>query len=372
MAGGSDSAITIDLSNYSFASEPGPLALDELTDDELADLLDAVAEAEEEDAGYDDGDDELSDAELAAWVDSLDDDELAALEAEGDGEDPFSEFAATFSNHAASAQARAEAAAEPLARRSEDRVAQVFRHAAAGIYHGQQLDFASEQAAVELAMATGRGNCSAPDSYGRCSARFHELGCSADATAVELASGEPHRYSHGWVKLLGIGSATEAAARGAGMPLEASGLPPHQARVYRKMRSIGHPHERAMAFARRTGARAGAAAAAAGRALGAGEATRVFNQANIYGDPDDEDGPGYLVPASTVELASQLQLAVDWGLDSAPGSPDAAAYADLLRAPSQPVSAEDALMESMGLGAPQAEARPGYPGVSEIRQQLGI
>ena len=109
------------------------------------------------------------------------------------------------------------------------------------------------------------------------------------SAAVELAG--PKGYSHGWVKeALGLGSATEAAARGAGLPLEQPGLQPHQQRVYHKMRAIGHSHSRALAFARRAGA-------AAGRALGVGAATHVFNQSNpVHGDPDDLDEPWYEVP----------------------------------------------------------------------------
>jgi hypothetical protein len=134
------------------------------------------------------------------------------------------------------------------------------------------------------------------------------------------------------------------------------------------MRAIGHPHSRALAFARRAGA-------ATGRALGVGEATRVFNQSNpgtmtIWGDPDDEDDPGYLVPQETIELAHEL--AIDWGLDGTPGSPDAAAYADLLRPPAAPVTVEDAMYESMGVGAPAAQPTAQYPGISELRAQMGI
>ena len=313
MSNGSDSAITIDLSNYSFAGEPAPGAalpgLDELSDEELADLIDVLDEVGLLDGGYDDGGE-------------LDDDELEALmQAAEDGDpDAFSEFGETFSARAQAEQARQDARAAaivedtigPRLRREEDRIARTFSRAAAGVYDGQQLDFASESAAIELAVATGRGNCGPADEYGRCSSRYHDLGCSADATAVELTG--PKGYSHGWVKeALGLGSATEAAARGAGLPLEPGDLPPHQQRAYRKMRAIGHPHSRALAFARRAGA-------AAGRGLGVGEATRVFNQANtVHGDPDDLDEPWYEVPQGTIELAHEL--AIDWGLDGTPGDP---------------------------------------------------
>jgi hypothetical protein len=76
------------------------------------------------------------------------------------------------------------------------------------------------------------------------------------------------------------------------------------------------------------------------------------------------------VPQATVELAHEL--AIDWGLGDTPGSPDAEAYLDLLRAPSQPVTVADALYESMGTGAPPAQPVAQYPGIAELRAQMGI
>ena len=97
----------------------------------------------------------------------------------------------------------------------------------------------------------------------------------------------------------------------------------------------------------------------------------MFNQANtVHGDPDDLDEPWYEVPPNTVELAHEL--AVDWGLDGTPGSPDAQAYLDLLRAPSQPVTLEDTMYEAMGTGAPPQPEQPSYPGIKQLREQLGI
>lgn len=90
----------------------------------------------------------------------------------------------------------------------------------------------------------------------------------------------------------------------------------------------------------------------------------------MYGDPDDPDEPSYAVPQETIELAHQL--AVDWGLDGTPGSPDAQAYLDLLRAPAGPVTVADAMYESMGTAAPSQPEQPGYPGIKELRAQMGI
>ena len=63
---------------------------------------------------------------------------------------------------------------------------------------------------------------------------------------------------------------------------------------------------------------------------------------------------------------------MDWGLDGTPGSPDAQAYADLLRAPLQPVSVADAMYQSMGLGSPPAQPAAQYPGIRELRAQMGL
>ena len=379
------SAVTIDLSNYSFAGQPASYGspalpgLDELSDQELADLLEVMDETGMLDGG--DGDSELSDDELEML-----------MQAAGNDADPFTEFDTAFAARAQADADREDARAAAIvedtlhpARREEDKIARIMARAGQGLYHGQQADFAAEQAAVELAAATGRGNCGPADDYGRCSSRFHDLECShglgtdwqasgphpetyaaslaSFAAAIELAG--PKGYSHGWVKeALGLGSATEAAARGAGLPLEQPGLQPHQQRVYHKMRAIGHSHSRALAFARRAGA-------AAGRALDVGGATRVFNQANtVHGDPDDLDEPWYEVPQQTVELAHEL--AIDWGLDSAPGAPDAEAYLDLLRSPAAPVTVADAMYESMGTGVPAAQPTAQYPGIAELRAQMGL
>ena len=186
---------------------------------------------------------------------------------------------------------------------------------------------------------------------------------AASGAGIELAG--PKGCSHGWIKeTLGLGSATEAAARGAGLPLEPPGLKPHQQRTYRRMSAIGHPHERALAFARRAGS-------AAGRAFDVGGSTAIFNHANpaVYGDPEDPGEPWQAVPQATLELAHQL--AVDWGLDATPGAPDAAAYAGLMAPPAGPVSTEDAMYDAMGY-EPAAVEQPAYPGVSELRQAMGI
>lgn len=92
--------------------------------------------------------------------------------------------------------------------------------------------------------------------------------------------------------------------------------------------------------------------------------------AAMYGDPDDPDEPSYAVPQQTLELAHQL--AVDWGLDGTPGDPGAQAYLDLLRAPAAPVTVADAMYESMGTAAPPQPEQPSYPGIKELRAQMGI
>jgi hypothetical protein len=201
----------------------------------------------------------------------------------------------------------------------------------------------------------------------------HEVGVDWVALAnrdVELAG--PKGYSHGWIRAalgsaLNAGSAAESAARGAGLPLESRdlGLKPHQQRVYHKMRASGHSHSRALAVARK-------ASAAIGRGLGAGEATRVFNQANptVWGDPDDPDEPGWQVPASAVELAHEL--ATDWGMfGDVPGLDEVHARPDPLRLPAAPVTVADVLYEGIGMGSPPPE-QPGYPGISELAKSLGL
>jgi hypothetical protein len=192
-------------------------------------------------------------------------------------------------------------------RREEDKIARIMARAEAGLYHGQSADFASEQAAVELAMATGRGNCCPADDYGRCSARYHDLECSASLSTDWMAqSGGPPRGTY------------EAVLSNADDGLALAAIGP----------------------------------------------------AAVYGDSDDPDQPSYAVPQHTIELAHEL--AVDWGLDAAPGDPGAQAYLDLLRAPSQPVTVADAMYESMGTGSPPQQPRPSYPGIAELRAHMGL
>lgn len=152
------SAVTIDLSNYSFAGQSAPASysfsgspalpgLDELSDDELADLLEVM-------------------------------DESGLLDGYGDGDDPFTEFDQAFSQQAQAQADREQARAEfeqldliRPARREEDRVARIMAKAQAGLYDGQQaVSFAAESAAIELAGANGGlGPCGFPDEFGRCS-----------------------------------------------------------------------------------------------------------------------------------------------------------------------------------------------------------
>lgn len=80
--------------------------------------------------------------------------------------------------------------------------------------------------------------------------------------AIELAG--PKGFTHGWIRALNAGSATEAAARGAGFPL---GLKPHQRKAYTALRKRGHSHGKAYRIASRI-------SGGIGKALNAGAATR--------------------------------------------------------------------------------------------------
>jgi len=80
-------------------------------------------------------------------------------------------------------------------KRQEDLIARAMHRAADGVYDGQQLSFAAETSAVELAVTTGRGLCSVPDEFGRCSARYHDLECAHGQGVDWLASG-PSRSTY--------------------------------------------------------------------------------------------------------------------------------------------------------------------------------
>jgi len=169
-----ESAVVIDLSNLTFAGGPLPAPagiLDSLTERELDEFLDAVTEAEEE----------------AATM-PYDDSYRAAAEG----------FDAAFNERYAADQAREDARAAAMvqdlmhpAKRDEDRMARLMSRAADGVYDGQQISFAADEAAVELAMATGHGPCGPPDEFGRCSARYHDLDCAHQVSVDWLASGPP-------------------------------------------------------------------------------------------------------------------------------------------------------------------------------------
>jgi hypothetical protein len=162
-------AITIDLSNLSFSGEPAPAhAADvSLSPQELDDLISAIAEVDSESYGPD-----------------------------------FSGAAADF-DQAFSARARADAAREDAraaaivedvmhpARRDEDRMARIMARAQDGVYDGQQMSFAAEQAAVEITLANGAGPCGPLDPYGRCASRYHDLECGHGQNVDWLASGPP-------------------------------------------------------------------------------------------------------------------------------------------------------------------------------------
>jgi hypothetical protein len=188
--------MVIDLSGSSFAGDAPPAYASGL--DELLDGLSEAEGLELLEAVYDSGD-ELSDDELAAWVDSLDDDELAALEAEGYGgreqEDPMAEFEHAFSNSRATELARQQQDAEPAIRRAtgtsptEDRLAWALQRVAAGTFTGR-AELSSSLTAIE--MANSAGLCGPVDpGNGICLARYHKHWCSSgigSASPVQLAN----------------------------------------------------------------------------------------------------------------------------------------------------------------------------------------
>ena len=91
----------------------------------------------------------------------------------------------------------------------------------------------------------------------------------------------------------------------------------------------------------------------------------------VWGDADDPDEPSWAVPQQTVELATALTH--DWGLDTdTPGFGDPGGWQDSIRPPATPVSVADALLASAGFEPPPPPEQPGYPGIAEIRRQLGI
>jgi hypothetical protein len=297
-------AVTIDLSGSSWAAEPGP----ELTPSELADLLDAISETDEEEAaGLLPGDTgEMTDAELDAII--------SAAEAEdGMTYDALGDFNDAFTARAQADQARSDARAAAivqdtlrLARRDEDRLARAVSRAQAGVYDTPAaLGFALQSPAIELAVQTGRGMCGVPDELGRCSARYHDLECVYGTGVDWLAAGAPRETF-------------QASLSNWAGGLNLSGQP-----------------------------------------------------MTIWDDPDDEDDVRGLIPASTVELAHQLSH--DWGLDIDAPFIGAAGLDDvsLIRPPTAPVNAYDAMAESIGYGAPPPPALT-RPGISELARDLGL
>jgi hypothetical protein len=301
-------ALVIDLSQQSWAGD------DSLSDREMQELLDAVAEAEDEDEGDDDG--------LAAWVDSLTDDELAELEAEAEadgyadpgGQDPYGEFNTAFEDSAAAQQARAAAreqadiedAIMPV-RRDEDILARALQRVQAGIYTdpgaGYTAALASENAAIELAAATGYGPCGPVDLYGRCSARYHDLECAHGVSTDWVAAGAPRATS-------------EAAL--ANLALEHFGSTPPQ---------------------------------------------------YIWGDPDGGD-PDSPVPQATVELAGRLSERL--GLRDDTHWPVAPSVGELF---SQPYVGDPygELAAEVGLDVPQPEQpQEVSPAVHDLAVRLGL
>ena len=295
MSNGGDSAVTIDLSSYSFAGEPASTVYS-LSPAELDDLMQVLGEVETE--VYPDPGGDLSDAELEAM--------MQAAEAGADYSAAAEQFDAAFT-----ARAAADAACEEArfqfeqmdlirpAKRAEDKIQRIMARASHGLYDGQMADFTAEQSATEITLANGGyGNCGPADEFGRCSSRFHEAGCSHGVGVDWLASSPP--------------------------------------------RSTG---EAALANL-------------------ADELQLDLSTRSVWGDVDGDE-PSYEVPQQTVELAHQL--ATDWGLlGDAPGRPQG-----LTARAGPPLSTYDALAQDMGYElAPQPQ--PGYPGIKEIRAQLGI
>lgn len=151
------------------------------------------------------GDGELSDAELAELIAAVNEveDELAGAAASG-LPPQFSDFDQAFTQNYAADQARelARQAADMddlahPARKDEDIIARAIARASAGIYDtSRAVSFASPGAAAielstELTMATGEGICGSPDPFGRCSSRYHDLQCRHAIAVDWQASGPP-------------------------------------------------------------------------------------------------------------------------------------------------------------------------------------
>jgi hypothetical protein len=178
--------LVIDLSAAAFPGEAGLV----LSDAELAELEQAVAE---------------TDAEFG---------ELEALLQAAEPPDPaFTEFDAAFTARAQAEQARQDAISAALvedtlypARRMEDRIQRAMHRASQGVYDSPPgYALANEQAAIELAVASGQGMCGLPDAMGRCSSRYHALDCHHGQTVDWLASGPPRSTYAASLANLGTG-----------------------------------------------------------------------------------------------------------------------------------------------------------------------
>jgi hypothetical protein len=169
-------AVYIDLSSSHWAGEPGP-ADDELTDAELAELIEAMEEAElEAGTGYPLG-------------------ELAEFDAA---------FTRQWAAEAAADATRAEADLHDLispARTDEDVISRALDRISAGIYDtSAAAECASPgRAAIDLAndraTISGRAACGELDPFGRCAARYHSLGCDHSVSpdsSVEMSNAGVH------------------------------------------------------------------------------------------------------------------------------------------------------------------------------------
>jgi hypothetical protein len=246
-----------------------------LTETELGELIEAISETDADElAGQLSGD--LPDAELDAIVAAA---EALADEADaGAGRDAaLGQYNEVFTNHVAAEQQRQQARAEAdLAdlmhppRTDEDKVARALQRIQAGIYDVPQ------PLSAPAIRAGGREPCGPPDSYGRCSSRYHGLDCLHGISTDWMASG-PSRAAY----------------------------------------------ESRLAMA---------------------------NQ------PDPQDWQPPVIPARAVELARQMSAGLgDGGVPS---------WDDLLGSEPGDLYA--------GLADGAEPVRPAYPGISELRQRLGL
>lgn len=177
--------LVIDLTGSTWAGEPGaPLpAAGELSDAELADFIDAITEADAEEA--------------------------AAYGLPPQFADFDQQFTASYAAEAQREQARQAADLEDAMRKpgrighesEHDRLARSLSRISADTYdtsHAASFASPSREAielSTELTMATGQGLCGDPDPFGRCSSRYHDLLC-ASSVSVDWSASSPPRSTY--------------------------------------------------------------------------------------------------------------------------------------------------------------------------------